>query len=46
MTNLKDSLWEVYNDYTLHGVMIISYEDFRREIERICLQEEQRRKGE
>jgi len=32
---LIDNLWELYNQYSFKGVMIISYESFKKEIERI-----------
>ena len=36
--NLNDNLWQLYNEYCIKGVMIISYNDFKGEIERICIQ--------
>ena len=36
--NLNDNLWQLFNEYSTNGVMIISHEDFKKEIERICIQ--------
>ncbi len=36
--NLDDNLWQLYNEYSVKGVMIISHADFKKEIERICIQ--------
>ncbi len=36
--NLNDNLWQLFNQYSFKGVMIISHGDFKREIERICIQ--------
>lgn len=38
--NLDDNLWQLYNEYSVKGVMIISHADFKKEIERICKQSE------
>ena len=39
MGKITNKLWELYNEYSgLHGVLIISKEDFKREIERIEIQ--------
>ena len=38
IVNLKDNLWQLYNEYSIKGVLIISREDFHREVERICIQ--------
>ncbi len=35
---LNDGLWELYNEYCIKGVMIISHSDFKREAERISIQ--------
>jgi hypothetical protein len=35
---LNHSLWELYNEYSIKGVMIISRADFKREAERISIQ--------
>lgn len=36
--DLNSNLWQLYNEYSVKGVMIISRADFKREIERICIQ--------
>lgn len=35
---LNASLWELYNKYSINGIMIISRADFKRETERISIQ--------
>ena len=35
---LNNSLWELYNEHSVKGVMIISHTDFKREAERISIQ--------
>lgn len=32
---LVDNLWNLFNEYSFKGVMIISHENFKREIERV-----------
>lgn len=36
--NLSDNLWELFNTYSINGIMMISHADFKRNIERICIQ--------
>jgi len=38
MGRISDKMWELYNEYGTKGVLIISREDFKREIERIDIQ--------
>ena len=36
--NLDDNLWQLYNEYSIKGIMIISYADFKKAVERIYIQ--------
>ena len=38
MGRISDKMWELYNEYSIKGVLIISRSDFEREIERIDIQ--------
>ena len=35
--DIFDALWLLYNEHSINGVMIISYTDFKKELERIYI---------